>query len=95
MVRLISLKVSSLIDEWRRLAVCVGVDSRIFFPEYAQSEKVWTRARVMCNQCPVQRECLEFALQWEDLEDRWGMYAGHTPNERNLIRSERRKWKSV
>lgn len=95
MVRHTLLKVSSLIDNWRRLAVCVGVDSRIFFPEYAQSEKVWTRARVMCNQCPVQVECLEFALQWEDLEDRWGMYAGRTPNERNLIRSERRKWKSV
>jgi len=40
----------------------------------------------------VTKECLLFALQWEDLEDRWGMFGGLTPNERNLTRSARRKW---
>lgn len=86
---------STLSENWQRRAVCVGVDPSIFFPVFAQSDRVWARARVMCAQCPVQPECLEFALQWQDLEDRWGMFAGFTPNERNLIRSERRKANNV
>lgn len=64
----------------------------MFFPENAQSDRVWDRARTICGSCPVRSDCLEFALSYEDLEDRWGMYAGLTPNERNLIRNERRKY---
>ena len=79
-------------NNWRSNASCIGVPSSVFFPENVQSDKRWDTARKICNECPVRSECLSFSLQWEDLEDRWGMFAGLTPNERNLIRNERRKF---
>jgi WhiB family redox-sensing transcriptional regulator len=82
----------SMNDGWRNDAACKGVDGSIFFPENVQSNSRWEPARKLCNECPVTKECLLFALQWEDLEDRWGMFGGLTPNERNLTRSARRKW---
>lgn len=80
-------------QDWRDQAVCVGVPSTVFFPEMPQMTTAWDVARRLCGSCPVREKCLEFALRYEDLEDRWGMYGGLTPNERNLIRNERRKWR--
>lgn len=58
-------------------------------------DRVWDRAREVCGSCTVRADCLAFALRYEELEDRWGMYAGLTPNERNLIRHERMKFRRV
>lgn len=80
--------------DWRTDAACVGEPTSVFFPENVQSDKRWETARNICERCPVKNDCLHFVLQWEDLEDRWGMFAGLTPNERNLIRNERRKFGS-
>jgi WhiB family redox-sensing transcriptional regulator len=80
-----------LSKDWRRQAHCLGIKTAIFFPEFAQSDRAWQNARRICSRCPVRDECLRFALQWDELEDRWGMFAGLTPNERNLVRSQRRK----
>lgn len=79
-------------SDWRDRSNCGDLPTSIFFPENAQSDKVWDRARAICSECEVRVECLAFALSYEELEDRWGMYAGLTPNERNLIRNER--WKT-
>lgn len=65
----------------------------VFFPDSTQSDRVWDHARSICAACEVRKECLEFALRYEELEDRWGMYAGLTPNERNVIRHERMKFR--
>jgi Transcription factor WhiB len=51
--------------------------------------------REMCAGCPVQIECLEWALAAEQPAGAWeGMYGGHTASERRKIvkqRSERRE----
>jgi WhiB family redox-sensing transcriptional regulator len=80
-------------EAWRDRAVCVGIDSKVFFPEMISSEKVWIRAREYCDSCPVRNDCLESALRYEDLEDKWGMFGGHTPHERSVIRHERRRFR--
>jgi WhiB family redox-sensing transcriptional regulator len=79
--------------DWRNRAKCSSLPTSIFFPENAQSDRVWDRAREVCASCDVRVECLAFALSYEEPEDRWGMYAGMTPNERNLIRNERMKFR--
>jgi len=81
-----------MINDWRKRASCVGEPTSVFFPENVQSDKRWDTPRGICEKCPVRSDCLKFVLQWEDQEDRWGMFAGLTPNERNLIRNERRKF---
>lgn len=78
-------------EPWRDDAVCVGVDTVVFFPEMVSSDKVWTRAREYCGSCPVAKQCLESTLRYEDLEDKWGMFGGLTPHERALIRDARRR----
>lgn len=77
---------------WRDAANCVDLPTSMFFPENTQSDRVWDAARRVCSGCAVRLDCLEFALRYEELEDRWGMYAGLTPNERNLIRAQRARF---
>lgn len=68
--------------EWVEKAHCreLEVATDVFFPrqnEYAQ-------ARRICNDCTVQRECLESTL-WRD-NDNYGMFGGLTPMERQVLR---------
>lgn len=78
-------------QSWRDHAVCVGVETTVFFPEMVSSEKVWVRAREYCASCSVTDKCLESALRFEDLEDKWGMFGGKNPHERAVIREARRR----
>ena len=78
-------------EPWRDRAICVGVETKVFFPDMVSSDKVWIRARELCSECPVRNDCLESALRFEDLEDKWGMFGGMTPHERASIRDKRRR----
>ena len=42
--------------------------------------------------CPLLKSCLEFAI---DNNERWGVWGGHTPDERAKIRKERRLWQQL
>lgn len=77
---------------WQRDAQCrkvkVGrsVQARVhaFFPERGKPAE---RAKQICAQCPVWRECLEFALA-NHLRD--GVFGGTTEKERRVILRARR-----
>lgn len=49
---------------------------------------MYRQAIRICNSCPVQQECLDYAL---DFPEPYGMWGGKTRPERMTILRERRK----
>jgi WhiB family redox-sensing transcriptional regulator len=64
---------------WRERVACAGKDPEIFFSDNAN------QAKRICARCPVQIECLEFALSVEGC-DAYGVYGGLTNEERKNLR---------
>lgn len=72
--------------EWQLRARCRGLPTDMFFasdgergPLRAAREE---RARKVCLSCPVQRECLRYAVTSVEA---WGVWGAMTPRERELI----------
>jgi WhiB family redox-sensing transcriptional regulator len=73
--------------DWRAAGACLAADPDLFFPLGAGSASVpdTSRALRICGECPVKRECLEFAMRTREAEGIWG---GTTPEERvRVLRS--------
>ena len=70
---------------WRERAACRGEDPELFFPAssvgFVYNAQV-TRAKAVCNGCPVRAECLSEALASPQV----GIWGGLTENERRDIR---------
>ena len=60
-------------------ALCSQTDPELFFPEHMTSTNTIAIAKSICRECPVQVECLSFALRTKETEGIWG---GMTPKER-------------
>src|SRR5687768_341463 len=77
------------VPDWRESAACVHQDLNLFFPVStvgtAAQQQVAAAKRV-CAGCPVQRECLEWAL---DVGPEFGIFGGRTEIERRRLRDER------
>lgn len=60
--------------EWLPRAACRSVDPDLFFPisDIGASLEQETKAKAICADCPVQFECLMFALRSEGLQGIWG-----------------------
>jgi WhiB family redox-sensing transcriptional regulator len=75
----------STMRTWRDEAACKGMPADLFFPEGKQGQtiniNVLSRAKVICNSCPVQPECLEHGMS-----EPIGIWGGKTRRERNLLR---------
>lgn len=78
-------------EDWRERANCINHPKVLFFPEKATTDAVWDEAKAICSACVVRDDCLAFALSFEEMDDRWGMYAGLTPHERAVIRNARNR----
>jgi len=74
---------------WREHAACSHVDTNLFFPVGVTGPAVpqIARAKAVCANCPVQTPCLEFALR---THQDYGVWGGHTEEERRSIRRARR-----
>lgn len=59
-------------DEWMADGLCRQVDMDMFFPEQGGSTR---DAKRVCLACPVQAECLAYALANPDLLGVWGSYS--------------------
>lgn len=70
-------------EEWRESAVCRQVDPDLWFPEAGDNG---FDAKRVCRTCPVQPECLEFAVQTGARDGIWG---GKAPEELLQIRKQR------
>lgn len=69
---------------WQRRAACrrPGVDPDWFHPDRGQPNR---DAKRVCATCPVQAECLDWAL---DTDQRWGIYGGLTERERRRLKRQ-------
>lgn len=74
-------------EPWRHLAACDGHNTEYWFPEQSgatpHNNPAVRRAVQICKTCPVQTQCLEWALEKPETHGIWG---GLTAEERRGIR---------
>lgn len=67
-------------EDWQEQGACRGQHPNLFF---GASTEI---ARTICRTCPVQTDCLEYALR---IPIRDGMWGGMDENERRKLRNRR------
>lgn len=72
--------------DWQDRSACKGVSHEIFFPENpGGQESVYNQALNFCANCEVTKECLAYALEFENgKRERFGVFGGMTPKQRWL-----------
>lgn len=74
---------------WFPDAACAGTQTPDLWFAHDKSEPDLVKlAKTICNDCPAQQRCLEYALN-EDIDH--GIWGGQTAQERKTIR--RKKWR--
>jgi WhiB family redox-sensing transcriptional regulator len=68
--------------DWRLLAACRGLDTKLFFPERGEDQSA---ARAVCGGCPVRAECLA-----DGIHEKNGVWGGTSERERRALRRTRR-----
>lgn len=71
---------------WSKEANCIGQPDEFFFPKKGRPG-LEPPYREICNTCPVQRECLNYAVVHKE----WGIWGGTTDKEREAITVEIRQ----
>ena len=66
-----------LTDDWQLRAACRGPQAEVFFPPGTferKDEKLGREARAkdICRTCPVQRQCLDYAIAIKEPHGIWG-----------------------
>jgi WhiB family transcriptional regulator, redox-sensing transcriptional regulator len=76
--------------EWWSLAACQGADPDLFFPVSGANpaRAQLAAAKAVCTGCPVQDECLRYALAAGPVHGIWG---GLTEEERRRLRQREAK----
>jgi WhiB family redox-sensing transcriptional regulator len=71
---------------WRYLALCGDYDPDLFFPIGSSGPAVRQRlrAKAVCAECPVKRDCLEWAMA---TEQPYGVWGGLDEQEREELRA--------
>lgn len=72
-------------DQWRHQASCRSVDPDLFFPvgSTGMALEQIAAAKEVCDLCPVNGPCLEFALSTNQDSGVWG---GTSEDERRTLR---------
>lgn len=73
-------------DAWRKEAACRNSDPNDWFPEKYSSRHETLMAKICFEECPVQEECLSYALA---LPETLGMWGGFSQAELKGIRTKR------
>jgi WhiB family redox-sensing transcriptional regulator len=71
--------------DWQKHGACIGVDPEWFFPERGDDSRP---AKTICRACPVQTECLDWAIE---TQQKFGIWGGRSERERRQIRSQRKR----
>lgn len=74
-------------DDWQVDALCRGSHAYLFFPPSSferkdERERREQRAVAICEVCPVQPECREYALV---IQEPFGIWGGLTESDRRQI----------
>lgn len=76
-------------EHWRERAACARteVDSELFFPGKSAPQSRIDQARLVCLSCPVRYECLQSALDHNEV----GIWGGTTDAQRSELKRWRKK----
>ena len=77
-------------ENWRSAGACQAADPDLFFPISATgpAEQQIARAKVICAECGVRKECLDFAMSHDQV---YGIWGGTTPEDRQRARRRMRR----
>lgn len=67
---------------WTLDAACRGMDTNLFFPDRGTSKKTINAVKQICNQCVVNEQCLDYAIE---TNQRIGFWGGKSDKERRAI----------
>lgn len=81
------LALAKAINEAPVLPPCQVTDPELWFGDQDEGYHYTKTAKEFCNQCPVRRQCLEYAIAAPEV---FGIWGGTTPRERQNIRVARR-----
>ena len=82
-----SLALANADYSWRTRAICRDTDPDLFFPVGTTGQALVqiARAKEVCGECPVQNDCLEYALKTNQDAGIWG---GLDEEQRRNIRRQ-------
>lgn len=80
-----SLTLANADYSWRRDALCRDTDPELFFPVGTTGYALVQieQAKSVCGECPVQTDCLDYALETNQDSGIWG---GTSEEERRVLR---------
>lgn len=80
-----SLALGAADYSWRRDAICRDTDPELFFPVGTTGQALLQidQAKQVCGECPVQPDCLQYAL---DTNQDAGIWGGTSEDERRSLR---------
>jgi len=74
-----SLEVPEL-GAWTRRAACTSADPEVFYPARSDTGNALA-AKAICATCPVVDECLQWALDHDEIYGVWGGLSEHERRE--------------
>lgn len=72
---------------WFGRAVCKGVDPELFFAVIPGPDG-YVEAKAVCAECPVAADCLEYAIENNEL---YGVFGGLTAHDRKDLIARRNR----
>ena len=80
--------------KWREHASCRSCSPDLFFPAgtTGAARHEIAAAKAVCEACPVQSQCLRFALKTGQA---YGIWGGTTEDERVAIKRMQRQWRAA
>lgn len=80
------LKLAKAIEKAKSIPPCMNTDPELWYGDKDEGYHYTRTAKQLCSQCPVQTECLTYALEAREV---FGIWGGMTPKERQALRSRR------
>lgn len=85
------INVAAADRSWQMKGLCRGNHSYLFFPPSTverkeERERREIKAKAICAVCPVNGDCVEFALE---IKEPYGIWGGLTETERRQVLSRR------
>lgn len=79
--------VEARLGDWQLMGLCRGNHSHLFFPPSTferkeERERREIRAKAICQVCPVQSSCVNYAL---DIREPYGIWGGTTETDRKEL----------
>jgi WhiB family redox-sensing transcriptional regulator len=71
------------VPDWHADGACRGMDANLWFPRAGESIRLIRLAQSICSACPVQPECLDYAVS--SIEP-FGIWGGLTERQRRQLR---------